>query len=254
MIGKKFGEWTVVRRVENYKTNINYECRCSCGALSNVRRTYLINGRSTKCRTCAGNGLVDIVGKKFGKTTIVSVEIDKYDNGRQRRRFVAKCECGKIRTISGQDARRGRSNQCKSCSSITHGKSASKIYLIHKSMMDRCYNQKSKAYYNYGGRGIKVCDRWHDFENFYKDVGDKPNGLELDRTNPDGNYEPGNCKWITRKENQANRRNSIKNRNKFIMVARCDLCKKCMTRVLKKDMQKEEKVEGQLTLLKGKDE
>ena len=89
-----------------------------------------------------------------------------------------------------------------------HGKSYSREYCIWVSMRDRCYSNKNKYYYNYGGRGIKVCDRWkNSFENFYKDMGDKPsNKHTLDRIDVNGDYTPENCKWSTWEEQSLNKR------------------------------------------------
>lgn len=81
-----------------------------------------------------------------------------------------------------------------------------KLYNIWSTMKQRCNNPKDKAYKRYGGRGIKICDRWNTFANFLADVGDPPSGLSLDRIDNNGNYEPGNCKWSTRKEQQNNMR------------------------------------------------
>jgi len=75
-------------------------------------------------------------------------------------------------------------------------------------MKTRCSNKNHIAYDSYGGRGIKVCERWSDFKNFVDDMGEKPVGLSLDRIDTNGNYEPGNCRWATAKEQARNKRNN----------------------------------------------
>jgi len=87
-----------------------------------------------------------------------------------------------------------------------HAKVKTREYYSWLAMKQRCLNPKNPSYKDYMGRGIKVCDRWLKFENFLEDMGLRPIGTSLDRKDNDGNYEPGNCKWSTRKEQASNQR------------------------------------------------
>ena len=89
-------------------------------------------------------------------------------------------------------------------------------YRCWVNMKQRCLNPRNSRFKNYGGRGIKICDRWLDFDNFYEDMGEKPEGLSIDRINNNGNYEPGNCRWATPKEQVLNQRPRVED---WIFVA-----------------------------------
>lgn len=104
-------------------------------------------------------------------------------------------------------------NSTKRGGPTTHGCTANGIttpeYRLWYGMKDRCYNRKAKKFKHYGGRGIRVCDRWkNSFANFLEDMGQRPAGLTLDRRRTNGDYEPGNCRWATKKEQQRNKRNN----------------------------------------------
>lgn len=90
-----------------------------------------------------------------------------------------------------------------------HGLTKTSEYKIWRQLRQRCYEANDKAYKDYGGRGIKVCERWSKFSNFLSDMGEKPQGHYIDRLDNDGDYSPDNCKWVTSKESANNRRTNI---------------------------------------------
>ena len=91
-----------------------------------------------------------------------------------------------------------------------HGMSGTPTYVSWMAMKQRCYNKKDKMYQSYGGRGIEVCLEWHDFVAFYEDMGDRPEGHELDRVDNNKGYSKSNCRWIDKVTNMQNRRSTRK--------------------------------------------
>lgn len=160
------------------------------------------------------------IGDKYGKWVVLGEEIEM-----NKSRYVfCCCDCGKEKFIHISNLISGKSKSCKSCghigkcNNLKHDESVwgkrSFEYVSWCSMKDRCHNKNSKDYWYYGGRGIRVCERWKtSFENFLLDMGRKPTKFHtLDRKNNDKGYEPGNCRWATYSEQRCNqRRYQVKN-------------------------------------------
>jgi hypothetical protein len=149
-------------------------------------------------------------GDKYGKLTILNTGqiFNTY-----RYYALCKCECGKEKFIRIDSIRSGHTISCgceQLISATKHGCWHSPIFNNWRNMMDRCFNPLNKRFHDYGGRGITVCERWQNIINFIKDM--EPTykeGLTIDRINNDGNYEPSNCRWATRKQQNRNCRRNI---------------------------------------------
>lgn len=151
---------------------------------------------------------VEMIGKVFGRWFVL--EEAGRDNSRNIM-YLCKCECGNEKIVSGRQLRRGYSRSCgclNTESRTKHNLSYTRAYNAWQKMKSRCENTSDKQYINYGGRGISICERWQDVELFYEDMGECPEGWQIDRVDNNGSYEQGNCRWVEQKTNAQNKSSS----------------------------------------------
>jgi hypothetical protein len=157
---------------------------------------------------------INLIGQTFGRATVVA------RNGtiRERAAWRCQCSCGNEFTVNGVDLRSGNTSSCgcwgresRSLRATKHGhaRDMTGAYRSWLTMRARCLSPNATGYENYGGRGIKICDRWNSYEKFFDDMGERPPKQSLERIDPDGNYELSNCIWIPWSEQSANTRATV---------------------------------------------
>lgn len=155
----------------------------------------------------------DLIGRRFGRLLVIAT-------GAKYRHYICKCDCGRIRmSVYRSSLIRGTTGSCgcirkeilvkRNIATAKHGhyrgNFGTPTYWSWMSMKARCTNPGTNGYGRYGGRGITFCPEWSDFSNFLRDMGERPEGMTLDREDPDGNYEPGNCRWANATTQRLNR-------------------------------------------------
>lgn len=160
---------------------------------------------------------LDLKGQKYG---MLLVQKFAGMSDKSRSLWQCICDCGVVKVLDSNSIRSGKVKSC-GCKSKKHLLSATPTYTTWARMKYRCTNKKDKDYKYYGQRGITVCERWLlSFENFYRDMGERPEGMTLDRIDVNKGYCLENCRWASQEQQVINRRKSSSNTSGFVGVTK----------------------------------
>ena len=227
LTGKRFGRLTVVGRADppTKKAQKFWHCVCDCGNTKDVVSHNLISGCTRSCGCLMNEArhkkAEDLTGQKFNRLTVLCKD---ETSPTRNQKWICKCDCGKTCSVLAYNLKNGHSKSCgclnsekvtaRNKANATHGDTKTRLYGSWTCMWNRCTNPKCASYCRYGGRGIKVCDEWKDYFKFREwalSIGyDYNANLTIDRIDPDGNYCPENCRFLTTQQQSATNRHAVR--------------------------------------------
>lgn len=215
--GQRYARLLVIQKIAVKR----WQCKCDCGKVVTRGSVALLHGDTLSCGCHRSEAQItlDLIGQRFERL-LVLIEMPR-KNPRVRR-WLCLCDCGELKIANQADLRNGNTRSCgclqqehrsmvSRFSRRTHSRSRHPLFVTWRNMMDRCYKSQHADFKNYGGRGITVCERWHQIENYIADMGEKPYPkATVERKDNNGNYCPDNCTWADRTTQCRNRRNTYK--------------------------------------------
>lgn len=211
--GQTFGELTVKRQGESTPKESTWVCSCSCGNIVTVTSGALRRGQK-RCANCGMSpNFIDHTGERFGRLVA-----RKFVPGKPKPRWECICDCGNATLVVASSLVRGDSQSCgclateiRSLATRKHGLAGHPVYNVWINIRQRCQNPNNIGFDRYGGRGIKVCDRWQSFDEFAEDMLPAwKEGYSIERLDVNGNYEPDNCTWATPTDQARNRESTMR--------------------------------------------